>query len=141
MKGRRPVPPHSEIRPYLKGRKRGEPFGQKQKSPGSTRAYLRLGSTSSSQRRRPKWHQAGPRLRQSTSSSRPPPRCEFPESRAEDSLGFTKVALAGGAVNLSPGRQAALLIANGCLLNVELDCVGRRLGASSDLQLAVDVPQ
>ena len=65
---------------------------------------------------------------------------KFPESRAEDSLGFTKVAPSGGAVNLSPGRQTTLLIANECLLNVQLHRVGGRFGASSDLQLAVDVP-
>src|ERR1700737_3463784 len=38
----------------------------------------------------------------------------FPESRAEDSLGFTKVAPFGRLVNLSLGRGTVLLVANGC---------------------------
>src|SRR5216683_1805049 len=94
-----------------------------------------------SPRRRPQWHQAGRRLRQSTSSSRPPPRYRFPESRAEDSLGSIKLPPSKPAVNLSPGRQTALLVANVCTLNVELDCLCCRLGPSSHLELAVDVPQ
>src|SRR5712692_6657479 len=69
------------------------------------------------------------------------PTSRFPESRAEDSLGFTKVPPSKAPVNLSPGRQTVPLGANVCTLNVELDRLCCRLGASSHLEFAVDVPQ
>src|SRR5260370_25021101 len=115
----------------------------KNKKPRATPGplYLLADPSLASQRRRPQWHQAGPRLRRATSSSRPPPRYRFPESRAEDSLGSIKVPPSRPPVNLSPGRQPALLAANVCTLNVELDCLCCRLGASSHLEFPVDVPQ
>src|SRR5260370_30483469 len=115
----------------------------KNKKPRATPGplYLLADPSLASQRRRPQWHQAGPRLRRATSSSRPPPRYRFPESRAEDSLGSTKVPPSKPSVNLSPGRQTVLLVANVCTLNVELDCLCCRLGPRSHLEFAVNVAQ
>src|SRR5207245_4086455 len=107
-----PTTAHPRAHSTLRDNSCTDAFWPQKKARAIARASLYQRATSPSLRRRPKWHQAGPRLRQSTSSSRPPPRSEFPESRAEDSLGFTTVVPAGGRVNLSPGRGIALLVAN-----------------------------
>src|SRR5260370_28818075 len=56
-------------------------------------------------------------------------------------LVLTTVVFPQDPVNLSSGRRTVLLVANVCTLNVELDRLGRGLGAGSHLEFAVDVAQ